>query len=100
MQSKKNILKYSNPDKVFEKAKKYLGNDTRIQLSTKKNKKYMVYNPHKNKWIHFGMIPYQDFTKSNNRQQRKRYLIRSASIPGNWKKDKYSPNNLSRHILW
>ena len=33
-----------------------------------------------------------------NRQQK--YLNRSSKIKGEWKNDKYSPNNLSMNILW
>jgi hypothetical protein len=32
--------------------------------------------------------------------QRKKYLARATKIKGNWKSDKYSPNNLAIHILW
>jgi hypothetical protein len=32
--------------------------------------------------------------------QRKKYLSRATKIKGNWKADKYSPNNLAIHILW
>ena len=31
---------------------------------------------------------------------QKRYLARATKIKGDWKKDRYSPNNLAIHILW
>jgi len=43
---------------------------------------------------------YEDFTKHKNLKRRQNYLTRSTNIKGDWKKNKYSPNNLSIHILW
>lgn len=94
------ILKYSNPTKVNRKAKEYLGSDVDIRLSTEPKKKYMVYNPHLNKWIHFGQMGYEDFTKHLDPIRRHNYLTRTAFMRGDWKKNRYSPNNLSRNILW
>jgi hypothetical protein len=96
----KEIKQYSNPEVVFKKAKKYLGYDVNISISTKPEKKYMVYNPHTNKWVHFGQMEYQDFTKHKDLIRRHNYLKRTEFIKGNWRNDKYSPNNLSRNILW
>ena len=94
------INKYSNPKKVQEKAKKYLGEGAIIYRSVKKDKKYMIYNPNTKKWVHFGQIPYEDFTKHQDPKRRENYLTRTANMRGNWKNDKYSANNLSREILW
>jgi hypothetical protein len=96
----KGITKYSNPEKVFKKAKQYLGNDVEIKLSTNPEKKYMIYNPHKDKWIHFGQMGYEDFTKHQDPVRRHNYLTRTYFMKGDWKHNKYSPNNLSRNILW
>jgi hypothetical protein len=63
------------------------------------NKKYMIQDD-KEHWVHFGQIPYEDFTKHKNLTRRKNYLTRSGRIRGDWKKHKYSANNLSRKILW
>jgi hypothetical protein len=92
--SKDELWKYSNPKKVVERAKKYLGKDARILKSTRKGKKYMVF--HK-KWIHFGALGYEDYTKHQNKTRRNNYLTRSAGIHGD---SKYSANQLSRNILW
>ena len=94
-----NIHEYSNIDKVFKKAKKYLGVNVEIALSTRKGKKFMVKNKD-DKWIHFGALGYEDFTKHNDKERQQRYLKRATKIKGNWKDNKYSPNNLSIHILW
>lgn len=99
MNKEEEILKYSNPLIVLKKAKKYLGNDVNIYLSSRKDKKYMVLNPD-NKWIHFGQMNFEDFTFHKNKERRKLYLLRSSKIKGNWKDNKYSPNNLSINILW
>jgi len=94
------IYKWSNPKKVQELAKNYLGEGATIFRSIKKDKKYMIYNPNTKKWVHFGQIGYEDFTKHKDEVRRKNYLTRTANIKGNWKDDKYSANNLSRNILW
>src|SRR3989344_6006978 len=86
------IYKYSNPTQAQKNAYKYLG---------KKNGKiYMVLNPNTNIWIHFGQIGYEDYTKHKDKERRKNYLTRAGNIKGNWKNNKYSPNNLSINILW
>ncbi len=98
-EKKERIEKYSNPTEVFKKAKKYLGKDVDIQISGRKDKKYMVKDPD-GKSVHFGQMGYEDFTKHKNRERRERYLKRATKIKGDWNKTKYSPNNLSIHILW
>ena len=94
------INQFSNPKKVYEKAKQYLGKDVIIKLSDKPQKKYMVLNPNTNKWIYFGQMGYEDFTKHADPIRRYNYLRRTENMRGNWKNNKYSPNNLSRNILW
>jgi len=94
------IKEYSNPSVVYKKAKQYLGKNTDIQLSNKADKKYMVLNPNTNKWIHFGQMGYEDYTKHHDEKRRENYLRRTANMRGDWKENKYSPNNLSRNILW
>jgi hypothetical protein len=97
--SKKLIWKYSNPTEVNRRAKKYLGKTAKISLSTKKDKKYMVTTPD-GKIVHFGQMNYEDFTRHKNKIRRKNYLSRSRKIKGDWKKNKYSANNLAIHLLW
>ena len=70
-----------------------------VEPSTRKNKKYMIMNDD-NKYIHFGDLRYQDFTKHQDEERRKRYNGRAKKIKGNRKKDKYSPNNSAINLLW
>ena len=93
------ITTYSDPDEVLKKAKQYLGDAVEIHFSSRKGKKYMVRNPD-GKWIHFGALGYEDFTKHKDEKRRDNYLKRATKIRGNWKDTKYSPNNLSINILW
>jgi hypothetical protein len=94
------LIQNSNPYTVYIKAKEYLTDDTVVKMSNRKNKKYMVLNPNTNKYVHFGDINYQDFTKHNDPVRRDRYLKRTENIKGDWKSDLYSSNNLSRVLLW
>ena len=94
------INEFSNPRIVFKKAKEYLGKDIIIRLSDKPAKKYMLLNPETHKWIYFGQMGYEDFTKHNDPVRRNNYLRRTENMKGNWKQNIYSPNNLSRNILW
>lgn len=98
MQFTEELLKYSNPATVKRKAKKYFNNPVEIKQSTRKNKKYMIYDG--KKWVHFGQLGYEDFTKHQDEHRRKNYLSRSLKIKGNWKDNKFSPNNLSINLLW
>jgi len=94
------LLKWSNPMKAQAMAEKWLGKDVELFVSLKDNKKYDVYDPINNKWVSFGQIGYEDFTKHNDKERRKRYLNRATNMKGDWRDNKYSPNNLSIHILW
>ena len=94
------LLKYSNPRTAQQQAHKYLGKTAKLYPSTKKDKKYAIYDAKNAKWINFGQLGYEDFTKHKNKERRKNYLTRSRHIKGHWKTNKYSPNNLSIHILW
>jgi hypothetical protein len=70
-----------------------------VEPSTRKNKKYMIMNDD-HKYIHFGDSRYQDATVHNDPVRISSYLKRATKIKGNWKKDKYSPNNLAINLLW
>lgn len=91
------IEDYTNPTKVFQNAKRILGNDVNIKLSTRKDKKYMVLNPNINKWIHFGQIGYQDYTKHQDNKRRQLFRLRNQK----WaEQDLYTPGYLSYYLLW
>jgi len=94
------LYKYSNPRKAQQMAYKYLGKTAKLYPSNKKEKKYKIWDPKNNKWVNFGQLGYEDYTKHKNKTRRKSYLSRSTKIKGDWKRNKYSPNNLSIHILW
>lgn len=89
----------SDIKKVISNAKRYLGDNINIKQSTRKGKKFMVQRPD-GSWSHFGSSLYNDYTLTGDNSKRKNYLLRSGNIRGDWKKDKYSSNNLSREILW
>jgi hypothetical protein len=93
------LWKYSNPIRAQKMARKYLGPSAILYKSKNKNKKYSVKSP-SGKFINFGAIGYEDYTKHKDKKRRGNYLKRSKGILGKWKKNKYSPNNLSIHILW
>ena len=89
----------SNPDIVQRKAFEKYGQGAIITRSKAKDKKYSIKNS-SGKLINFGNINYKDFTFTGDEQKRMNYLKRSAGIKGNWKDNPYSPNNLSRYLLW
>ncbi len=96
------IENYSDPIVAQEKAYKYLGKDAHLHYSTRPSKKYMIYDPNNDLWVHFGTMkpPMEDATKHQDLERRRRYLARATKIKGNWKENPYSPNNLSINILW
>jgi 2-phospho-L-lactate transferase/gluconeogenesis factor (CofD/UPF0052 family) len=93
------LFDYSNPIKAQKQAEKWLGKNVKLYPSSKKEKKYMVQNPD-GKWIHFGQFGMEDFLHHKSKDRQRLYRLRAENIKGNWKKNKYSPNNLSIHILW
>lgn len=94
------ILKYSDANDAQRKAYNYLGPNAILYYSPNKNKKFRIYDPNNDKWVDFGQMGYQDFTKHKNQLKRERYLKRATNIKGNWENNPYSPNNLSINILW
>jgi len=102
-----NLSDYSDFDTVLYRAKHYYGEDVILKKSKRKTKKYMIYNPYNNKFVHFGAMGYLDFTKYVQlydikiaNEHRSRYLKRALSIKGNWMDNPYSPNYLSLLLLW
>ena len=81
-------------------AYKYLGQTAKLYPASISQKKYKIYDPNNEKWINFGQIGYEDFTKHKDKTRRKNYLTRTKYMRGNWRKNPYSANNLSREILW
>jgi hypothetical protein len=98
----KRIYLYSTPRTAQRMAYKYLGRIKTAKLYPARNpaKKYMVFDPKNNKWVNFGQMGYEDYTKHHDKTRRKNYLTRTKGMLGDWKSNKYSANNLSRHVLW
>jgi hypothetical protein len=96
----KTLRKYSNPEKAQKMAYAYLGRSAKLYPAKNPSKKYSIFDPYNKKWVEFGQIGYENFTKHKDKTRRKNYLTRSGKIKGNWKKNKYSRNNLSMKILW
>jgi hypothetical protein len=87
------LATYSNPTLVRSIARKL--HLPPILPSTRKTKKYML--QHGNRWIHFGQMGYQDFTKHRDLARRTRFRHRNRS----WAKaPKYSAAWLAYHVLW
>ena len=91
------LIKISDPYDVYTKFKKIYPCDSEIRISTRKNKKYMIWNPEKGKWFHFGSSDYSDYTKHKDAQRRINFLRRNAK----WaESDMYSPAYASYTLLW
>jgi len=93
------LSRFSTPSIAQKRANQYLGKKVSLLRSSRTQKKYMIQDP-SGKWVHFGQMGYEDYTKHKNKTRRKNYLTRSGRIRGNWAADKYSANNLSRKLLW
>ena len=97
---KKSINKWTTPKQAQKMAYKYLGKTAKLYPARNPQKKYSIYDPKEDKWVNFGQIGYEDYTKHHNKKRRKNYLTRTKYMRGDWKNNKYSANNLSRNILW
>jgi len=91
---------FTNFTEAQSKAYDYLGDDAILFTSPKIDKKYRIYNPIKGKWVDFGQMGYEDYTKHQDDKRRASYLARAGNMKGKWRDDPYSANNLSIHILW
>ena len=91
------IWKYSNPLTAQKQATKLkLGT---IYRSTNKDKKYQILTPD-GKWVHFGQMGYEDFTKHLDQERRENYLKRASGMKGDWRTNPYSANALAMRVLW
>jgi len=93
------LIKYSNPSRVYKNALDYFGRAVPLYMSDKPNKKYMIRRPD-GKYVHFGEMGFQDYTRHLDKDRRDRYLSRATKIKGNWKNDLYSANNMAINFLW
>jgi hypothetical protein len=87
------LRNYSNPEYVMMKAQQMGLNH--IHESSRKDKKYMVFNG--KKMVHFGQMGYEDYTKHGDSKRRNNFRKRNMK----WGYEpKYTPAWLSFWLLW
>jgi hypothetical protein len=90
------LIEISDPYTVYTKFKKIYPPDSDIKISTRKTKKYMIWDPDKEKWFHFGSNM-EDYTFHRNLQRRTNFLRRNKK----WaESDIYTPAYASYTLLW
>lgn len=98
MNKEEELLKVSNPKIVRQMANDIFDGNYILRTSTRKDKKYMIKSPYtKDKWVHFGNINYEDYTKHKDKERRNRFLTRNkkwSTMPT------YTPAFLSYYLLW
>jgi hypothetical protein len=77
----KRLYLYSTPSTAQRMAYKYLGRSAKLYPARNPVKKYSIYDTIHDKWVNFGQMGYEDFTKHHNKTRRKNYLTR---IKGCW----------------
>lgn len=93
MKKEKQILEFSNPQIVSQKANELYLNP--VHLSSRKDKKYMVFDGYK--MVHFGQMGYGDFTKTGDERKQKLFKQRNHK----WKNAaRYTPAYLAYYLLW
>lgn len=101
---RREVEKVSDPDVVYHNAMTILtdhddADDVELDFSTRINKKYMIRGNFTNdKWVHFGDMKYQDFTKHKDKDRRNKFKLRNAHWNTDYKK--YSPAWFSYYLLW
>lgn len=98
------LIKVSDPTEVKRRFEKYRGSaKATIEPSPRADKKYLIRvvaaDGKRGRAVHIGST-LADYTKHGDDARRKSYLARSGAIKGDWRDDKWSPNNLSRNLLW
>lgn len=91
--------KYTNPKKVYKNFVKfgYKKDGSELKQSTRKGKKWMIYDPFLKKWVHFGAMFYEDYTVHNDKHRRDKFWSRMGRFSNAYK---YSPGYLSLVLLW
>jgi hypothetical protein len=89
--------RYSNFDRAQRKAYQVLGQYGDLYISPRKDKKYRIINPVTKKYIDFGQMGFEDYTKHQDKQRRDNFRRRNHE----WEdRPVFSPAWLSYHILW
>jgi hypothetical protein len=79
----------------IERIKQLTGSDAEVYPSSRKNKKYMVFNGVN--MTHFGDLNYSDYSKTLDKTKQRWYWNRFSR----WRDyDVYSPYRLSLYLLW
>ena len=92
-------------DAVRQKAKAHGLAHKHLGFSDDEKHKLQIANAD-GKIIRFGAVGLGDFVlyslshSPTAEKSRKSYLARATKIPGDWKKDAYSPNSLAIAVLW
>ena len=83
---------------------------SKLDMSEDEDHKLVYHSPDGDRY--FGKVSYADYIiwtwlehkgevpEGTADKRRMAYRARATKIKGNWKKDKYSPNNLAINILW
>lgn len=91
------VKKYSDPEIVVKRALQLYGRDVDIRISTRKDKKYMIYDKKMGQYIHFGQLPYYDYTRHGDEIRRMKFQQRNHK----WSyAPKYSSRFMSYFLLW
>lgn len=91
------VQQFSDPDQVRINLKKHFPSSFKLFYSTRKNKKYMVYDEPNDKYIHFGEMGYEDYTKHKDEERRQAFKQRNKK----WSKQKQlTPGWLAYNLLW
>ena len=88
------LIEISDPYTVYTKFKKIYPSDSDIKISTRKTKKYMIWDPDKEKWFHFGSNM-SDYTRHGDTKRRTNFLRRNKK----WA-DVIYIRRLMRHIIY
>jgi hypothetical protein len=90
------LIEISDPYTVYTKFKKIYPSDSDIKISTRKKKKYMIWDPDKEKWFHFGSNM-TDYTFHKDLQRRLKFKTRNRR----WSDANiYTAAYASYYLLW
>jgi hypothetical protein len=90
------LVLISDPYTVYTKFKKMYPSDSDIKISTRKKKKYMIWDPDKEKWFHFGSNM-TDYTFHKDLQRRLKFKTRNRR----WSDANiYTAAYASYYLLW
>jgi hypothetical protein len=90
------LILISDPYTVYTKFKKIYPSDSDIKISTRKKKKYMIWDPDKEKWFHFGSNM-TDYTFHKDLQRRLKFKTRNRR----WSDANiYTAAYASYYLLW